>query len=225
MVAIFPTRRYRFLLKAGVWVLCAVVAFLLGGSWLYELVSGSGDAIDKMERVFGYGAIIAFLTWVYRQVTRMGELYITKHELQVLQPGYRVRVPLDQIESVIVRNETRVPTTHGIQLRVPRTVLVITLKNGKTESFVISIFAPEDGVWIRKWLEGAAHDPQQARRELSLRSSANRSGGWMGVALSFVVLSCVVPGVQALDSVPDCADISSLGLSEEPLGGSLRRCR
>lgn len=184
MVHLVPTRRYRLLLSIGVWLLCAVFGFFVGAM---ILETWSVLAAGKLL------LLVVVLTWVYRQLTRIGEIRVTDADLRVLQPWYAVRIPLAQVERVQQRAQTRVMMQAGLQTRVHRVVLDVHLVGGATKPVVISILTPDDAQWVQQLLQIAstkAHAALQAHLATRMLRDAGR--GYLGAAFSFLVISTIV---------------------------------
>lgn len=190
MISILPTRQYRLWLSIGVWLLCAVFAFFVGALTLEVF---SVLAVGKLV------ILVAALTWVYRQLTRIGEIHITATELSVLQPWYSVRIPFAQVEHVQQRAQTLVRMQAGVQTRVHRVILDVRLSTGAVKPVVVSVLSAEDAQWIEQLLHIASTQNQSAlSAHLAVRASAPRSHwSYILFALSFLVVSALV-GVVAL---------------------------
>lgn len=180
MIILLPTRRYRLVLSIGVWLLCAVFVFFAGAMILETLTV---VAVIKLL------LLVTVLTWVYRHITRIGEIRLTSTELHVLQPGHVVRIPFAYVGHVQQRAQTLVQTSAGLQTRVHRVILDVTLTSGKVKPVVISILSHEDAQWIEKLLQLAQTQDQKAvAAYLTTRADGQGSKGYVWVGISFLIV-------------------------------------
>lgn len=190
MIVLLPTRRYRLLLGIGVWLLCAVFGFFVGAVILETLTV---SATIKLVLLVGV------LTWIFRQMTRTGEIRISSAELRVLQPWYSVRIPLAQVEQVQQRAQTLVQTQAGLQTRVHRVILDVRLRTGSVKPVVTSVLSAADAQWIEHLLTLAqTHDQRAVAAYLATRTTGRGSLGYLWAAISLLVVSTSVSWIVRL---------------------------